>query len=629
MPTPRVRRARGVDLRTRPVVSSGPSDSVERVRAANDIVDVISSYVPLKRSGRSFKACCPFHDEKTPSFHVTPDRQIFKCFGCGVGGSVFDFVMRAEKMTFGEALRHLAEKAGIELEPERPGVQEKRNMRREQLRAMDWAARVFRRNLGRPEGEACRAYLEKRGIAQSMIDAFGLGYAPAGWRNLLQLAYDKSVPVDLLESTGLVLRSRERNGLYDAFRDRLMFPIRNAQGDVIAFGGRCLDGSEPKYLNSPETELFQKRLTVYGVERLRELKRDEPVLVMEGYTDVIMATQVGVRGAVATLGTSLTQDHVRLLARYAERVILVYDGDRAGNAATVRAIPLLLGRGLDLRVVLLPGGQDPCDFFLERGAQGIDDLLPHTRELGDYLIAQTCGTFDLATLDGKRRAAAFLGELCALVDDTVTREALLARGAQAIGVQLGTLAAVIAKARKPQGAAAGTRPPESAPRPAGEVRGMLPGRGGSTPARRRAFDDIMDCCFNAPSIVSEAAGRLTPDHFLPDEAQVRDLVLGVLSAIDMDPQIPAVQLLCTIANPETRSWAAGLLREADPTLLRDQLEGALFYLENGRLEREIETLAEQAMFADSDDALRRLSEAKLMAEQLRRKRTRLSPGGPA
>ena len=313
------------------------------MRSATDIVTVVSRYVQLKRAGRNLKACCPFHDEKTPSFNVNPEKQIFKCFGCGAGGSVFDFVMRTE--------RAHVRRGPARASRRRPGSSSRRRRACEQPGRRATTSRASStgrsaassRTSRTPEGEACRRYIEKRGISPKEVARFGLGFSRPGWRHLLDEAQRQKVPLELLLATGLVLKNQEGN-VYDAFRNRLMFPIRSAQGQIIAFGARSLDGTEPKYLNSPETDVFRKRQTVYGLESLGGLKQGEPVLIMEGYTDVIMATQWGVRGAVATLGTSLTPDQVRLLRRYAERAILVYDGDRAGSDASIRAIPLLLER---------------------------------------------------------------------------------------------------------------------------------------------------------------------------------------------------------------------------------------------------------------------------------------------
>jgi DNA primase len=593
-------------------------DDIERVRSATDIVSVVSRYVQLKRAGRNLKACCPFHDEKTPSFNVSPDKQIFKCFGCGAGGSVFDFVMRTDKLTFVEALRSLAKEAGIELKPQKGG--ERPQARDDVARVLTWAERCFAANLAHSEGEACRRYIEKRGISPKEVARFGLGFSRPGWRNLLDEAQRQKVPLELLLSAGLVHKNPQ-GSLYDAFRNRLMFPIRNAQGRTIAFGARSLDGSEPKYLNSPESDVFRKRQTVYGLESLGGLKTGEPVLIMEGYTDVIMATQWGVRGAVATLGTSLTPDQVRLIKRYAERAILVYDGDRAGSDASIRAIPLLLGGGLDLRVVVLPGGEDPCDFFLRRKEAGVAELMTHARELADFMIEKGAARFDLKTLDGKRRAAEFFAELLVAIEDPVVRDATLARAATAVDVPAPTLAETVERVR--------SRPfrrpvQESAPPPA-------PARpGAAAPARKKAIRDLIDACLNQPGVIEERHVQRLPQLLVDESEEVRDLLLGLCHRAWIDPEATPGAIMSIVEDERFRQLLGSLVRDGeDQKDLRPQLEGAFGYLENDRLEREIHTLADTVKLTGSEDALRLLSEKNLLAEELRKRTNRIPAEGGA
>jgi DNA primase len=589
-------------------VTVDSSGDVDRVRAATDIVSVVSKFVQLKRAGRNLKACCPFHDEKTPSFNVNPEKQIFKCFGCGAGGSVFDFVMRIEKLTFAEALRQMAKDAGIELSRKK-GAAEPRHARDELTRVFDWAQRGFVANLAHADGRECRQYVEKRGISEKEVARFGLGFSRPGWRNLLEEGERRGVPLELLLATGLVLKNREGR-VYDAFRNRLMFPIRNAQGAIIGFGARSLDGSEPKYLNSAESDTFRKRHTVYGLELLGALKSGDPVLIMEGYTDVIMATQHGVRGAVATLGTSLTADQVRLLRRYADRAVLVYDGDRAGSEASIRAIPLLLGGGIDLRVVVLPGGEDPCDFFMRRKEAGVEELLSHTKELADFMIEKVTAKFELGTLDGKRRAAVFFADLLVAIEDPVVRDATLARAAAAIGVAAPAIAQLLETLqkrpqRREQAAAA---PAHAGPRAPASL------------ARKKALRDVLDVCLNAPALIEERHVKRLPD-LLPDEPEpVRELLAAVSHRAWIDPEATPGAIMSVVEDETFRRLLGDLIRDdEEPKDLRPQLEGAFEYLENGLLEREIHTLADTVMLTGSDDALRLLSEAKLRADALRRR----------
>ncbi|MGB3195104.1 MAG: DNA primase, partial [Phycisphaerae bacterium] len=305
-------------------------DMLDEVARANDIVEVVSSYFPLKRAGKDHKALCPFHPEKTPSFTVSRSKQIFKCFGCGRGGSVFNFVMLRENVTFPEAVRILAERAGIALrqqagrgKPQGPG--------RDVRKALEWATLFFEGNLRHPTlGEPARNYLAARGFNKQSLEVFHLGFAPAGWDNLLKAAQGENVPVRLLELTGLVVPRDDGSGCYDRFRGRLMFPITDALSRPIGFGGRSLGDETPKYLNSPETALVRKTESLSGLPQARaRIEQTRRAVVVEGYTDVVMANQVGVTNVVATLGTALTGEHVRVLRRYADEVVLVFDSDEA------------------------------------------------------------------------------------------------------------------------------------------------------------------------------------------------------------------------------------------------------------------------------------------------------------
>ncbi len=402
-------------------------DVIAEIKARADIVDVVTSYLPLRRAGKGWSACCPFHEEKTPSFHVSPERQIFHCFGCGEKGSVFDFVMKSDRLDFREALRVLADRYGVALEETRGGA-DQGSGRADLLKVHAWAQDRFRDAFRKREGEACRRYVEGRGILPAMVDRFGLGFAPDEWTYLCDLGRTAGFSTALLERAGLALPGVNRPGHYDRFRGRLTFPIRDSLERTIAFGARTLDGSEPKYLNSPETDLFHKGRTLFGIDLLRKHPREVPIMVMEGYTDVLMTCQVGVTGAVATLGTALTPDHARLLSRYSDRILLVYDGDRAGLAAAERGAGILLEAGhLDLQVVVLPDGEDPCDFFSKRGPEGSGLLQELKTDLLDFLLARAALKHDLDTMGGRRSAAGMLLKAAAAIGDPVSKEVVLGR----------------------------------------------------------------------------------------------------------------------------------------------------------------------------------------------------------
>lgn len=378
---------------------------------ASDIVSLISEYIPLKRSGKDFKALCPFHNEKTPSFYVSPSKQIYKCFGCGEGGNSFGWVMAMEKVSFVEAVEILAERAGVEIEKSRgggePGGGGTGGVDKERLfGACEWAAAEYEKHLwDDPRGEPARQYLAGRGLDEEMARRFRLGLAPSARDTLVRaLGRCGRSAEEIMERAGLV--SRGAGGeLYDRFRGRLMFPICDARGRVIAFGGRTLGEDGPKYLNSPETPLFNKGISLYGVHLAKQAAlKSREIFVMEGYTDVLAAFQNGVENAVATLGTALTAGHARLLRRYADTVYLVYDGDFAGEKASDRGLDIFLEEEVDAHILSLPEGFDPCDYLLERGGEGFRELTESAQEIFEFKVALASKRHDLSTVAGQSRA---------------------------------------------------------------------------------------------------------------------------------------------------------------------------------------------------------------------------------
>ncbi len=360
---------------------------VERVSSANDIVEIITQYIPLKRAGRHFKACCPFHQEKSPSFMVQPEKQLYHCFGCGVGGDVISFVMRHENMTFPEALKHLADRAHIVL-PERRGVREDTGQKEKMYEVCQLAANFYHELLMKDAGADARAYLAKRKISEAIILEFKLGWAPPEWRTLHDFLKRKGHPEALLKQAALIQQSPKGN-YYDTFRGRLMFPIQSLQNKVIAFGGRIIAATEgPKYLNSPETPIFSKRRELFGLNFAKKfIDRDWPNLILvEGYMDFLALYQHEFKNAVATLGTALGEDHVRLMKRFVEEVIVVYDGDKAGEAASLRGLEILLEGGMQVKLVDLPRGEDPDDFLLKHGAEAFSGLLKNAKDFFDYKL---------------------------------------------------------------------------------------------------------------------------------------------------------------------------------------------------------------------------------------------------
>jgi len=386
-----------------------PNQLLERILAETDIVELVASYFPLKRSGRNFKALCPFHDEKTPSFMVNRERQLFKCFGCGKGGNAFHFLMEKEKLSFYEAVSTLAQKANIPL-PERKGAARKEQGRERMFAAMSFAVGYFREQLRKPAGEAAASYLRERGITEPTAEKFSLGFAPNSWDSLLNRAKRKFSP-SVLEQVGLIVPRENSPGHYDRFRNRVMFPIFDPRGRAIGFSARVLPGGEqddvsPKYINSPESPLFNKRGVLYGLNVSRnEIAKQNKVIVCEGHTDMIAIDQAGFGNAVAAQGTSFTLTQARLLKRYCSEVIFAFDADSAGQDATLRSFEPLMEAELDVRVAPLPSGYDPDLLIREKGTGEFQKLLERSVELVDFQYDVLRKKTDEGTLAGRREIA--------------------------------------------------------------------------------------------------------------------------------------------------------------------------------------------------------------------------------
>ena len=386
---------RAVSLEDMPRIAE---DSIQRVAEACDIVELIGSYFPLKKAGTSFRTLCPFHKEKSPSFHVNPVRQSFHCFGCGAGGNVFRFVMDYEHVDFPSAVRRLAQRAGIVLEEkDDPQEQSRRDQRSRLLELHKEAASWFHQNLLRTrEADHARTYLRKRGLTKEISVTWQLGYAPAGWEIFREWALAKGFSREELIHSGLIaVREGDQSGGYDRFRDRLMFPIRNDYGEVVAFSGRILNDSdkEAKYVNSPETPIFSKGRVLFGLDKSKRALIDAGIaVVLEGQIDLISAFEHGVRHVVAPQGTAFTMEQARLLRRFVEQVILCFDSDTAGQNAVEKSLPALLSAGMEVRVARLPKGEDPDSMIRTQGAEAFQIQIAAARDFFDHTIERQLWT---------------------------------------------------------------------------------------------------------------------------------------------------------------------------------------------------------------------------------------------
>ncbi|OHB93580.1 MAG: DNA primase [Planctomycetes bacterium RIFCSPHIGHO2_12_FULL_52_36] len=414
-----------------------PREKIEEVQRYTDIVVIVSQHVPLNRRGKNYIGLCPFHNEKTPSFTVSQEKQFYKCFGCGEGGSVFNFLMKKEGLSFSEAVRSLARKAGVDIPQRRDASYEKRDYL---YQANNLAAGFFQACLSSEEGRQAREYLDKRGIDRGSIEKFRIGYAPDRWDGLLTAAQGKGISAETLLGAGLVIAREGKKGCYDRFRNRLMFPISDLTGKVIAFGGRSLDGKEPKYLNSPETALFHKGGCLYGVDLARgDIFREKKVLVMEGYTDVIMAHQYGISWAVGLLGTALSEEHVRLLRPWTEVVVLVMDGDAPGLKSAERNVETLIREDVETRIAELPEGYDPCDLLLKEGRDSFLEKVGGAAEFFDFKVKRASQRLGLSTPSGKLAFARELIPLIAQIPDELKRQLTIKHLAEQIAAEEGIL----------------------------------------------------------------------------------------------------------------------------------------------------------------------------------------------
>jgi DNA primase len=415
-------------------------DVKERVRAATDIVELIGGSLELRRQGSGFVAKCPWHNDTRPSLQVNPSRQIWKCWVCDIGGDVFNYLMRIEGCSFAEALEKLADRAGITLQPRKGfagrgrGGKSTADLKNELIRVLRWAEEYYHRYLlESPEAAAAREYLSNRGINQHSINAFRLGMAPPGWSNLIDRAAQEKIPTVQLDAAGLVVKRERNSGFYDRFRNRLIFPIRDRESKTIAFGGRVLPGSEEqaKYINSPETRLFHKSRQLYGLDLAHmPMHRHRQAIIMEGYTDVIVAHQFGVDNAVAVLGTALGPAHLKLLKHTCDSVVLLLDGDEAGQKRSDEVLELFLHAQMDVRIASIPDGMDPADFLVQFGLEPLQKVIAGSCDALEYRMRRSTAGFD--PLVDTHRANRALEEMVSLLarvphDGLISNEAFRVR----------------------------------------------------------------------------------------------------------------------------------------------------------------------------------------------------------
>ena len=574
----------------------------ERIRDATDIVDLVSEHVQLVKKGRNFSGLCPFHDEKTPSFSVNPDRQFYHCFGCGAGGDVFKFVQEIDRVTFVEALKFLAERAGIAL-PERSGPSREEVAAEDELyRANDLAQKYFHHLLLNDEvGASARTYLQTRGLTGETITRFGLGYAPPGWDALLKVAGRRGLSPQSLERAGLAVPRSNGSGHYDRFRDRVTFPIANLSNRTVAFGARALQpDQEPKYLNSSETPIYHKGRVLYGLSIARDaIRRQDAVLVVEGYTDLISLAQAGIQHVVATAGTALTEDHCRLLARFARQLVLLFDGDAAGSTAAMRALEVLLGTSLDIRVVSLPSEHDPDSFIQEHGPERLLNQAENAQSVLDFYLGRLAQQHDLSSMEGKGRAVETFKPLIAKLNkpqDAVRRDLLLREVSQRLAVDEQALRdGVRASMRRPQRPrqAAADPPPTAAPDP---------------PRHELEFIGLL---INFPQFIPETVREFAADSL--SDTRTQTLCRALFDRHSHGQAIDLSAIISALADDALARLAAQCAAQGfDEEQVDRQWRDYLRYFQKNALQKRIANARQALAKASDDDEIARIS-AELVA----------------
>ena len=577
---------------------------ISRIQQANDIVDVISEHMNLEKKGKEMVGLCPFHTDHKPSLCINPDKQIFKCFACGAGGDVLKFVQMKENLTFPQAVERLAHRAGIEIEPARrqqdasqgnqldPAIVEKLNT---------WALKQWTANLwDAQKGAAAREYLAKRQITEEMAKKWRLGLAIDAWDDLTKQAAAKKIANKYLVGGGLAVE-KERGGCYDKFRNRLMFPIIDVTGRVIGFGGRTLGDDPAKYMNSPATALFDKSNSLYGLYQAREaISLSGTAVVAEGYTDVMMAHQFGIANVVAALGTSLTDGHVRILRRYAKRIVLLFDSDVAGKAAANRALEVCLGQKIDVRLAFAPEGKDPCDYLLEAGADAFRNVIEASEDVLEFKWKVLSGQLlqEPSLSDRTEAIRRFLqtaaGAFEARQMDSISRAVVVNRLSELLGVSSSRIEEEITAIQKQK---------RRARRKEDGVEQTVQGADESIDLASKSQCEILEVLLEHPGCFDQVADRVSVSDFGPDK-RVEELAEAVFGVLNETGGLQVSQVYARIQSPQTANLLTYLqtVAESKETVV-SQLEGALAELEKQRCDSRIQILKQRL---DGDDELKQM-----------------------
>jgi DNA primase len=580
-----------------------PEELIDEVQSRADVAEVIGRYVPLRRAGRHFKANCPFHKERTPSFMVNTEKQIFHCFGCGVGGNVFSFLMQHDRLTFPEAVRELAEHVGVRI-PEQAAASGDGSS--EVLAAlMEKICRYFERTLLEPSsGRSARAYLERRGVSAKAREAFRVGLAPAGWDGLLRAATSAGVPVAQLEAAGLIIKGKSGSH-YDRFRHRLIFPIMDARSRIVGFGGRSLEGQEPKYLNSPETALYTKGRHLFGLPQAKDaMVRLKTAVVVEGYFDCVVLWDAGVAHAVSPLGTAMTSDQARLLKRYVDDVVLAFDADAAGEQATLRGIDLLVEAGLQVRIASLPEGVDPDECVRSLGRERFERLLAEqSLNLFDFLVQTARRRLPGRLAEDKVRAAQFVLPTIAKVPNAMLRREYVRLLADRLQLDESAVAEELTKVQPRPAVSSGTGLPPPQDRPGA----MMRTSGGGSGAERMLTALVLD----DPSRWERVEPPLAVDEIA--DPHLRAILLTACSLGAEGRAVTPAHVVSRLPHAAQGALVAELVELARATASKDAaFDEALRRVRAGVRRRELSNLRDQlreAQASGQEPEVRRLLSA--------------------
>jgi len=562
-------------------------DVINQIRDRTDIVEVVGQHVSLTRTGQNLKGLCPFHQEKSPSFTVSPSRQIFHCFGCGVGGNVFTFLTRITGASFPDTVRELGRKVGIEVEEAtiQAGPQAMQAVRIEQLNKA--AANWFQQNLNDDQlGAEAREYLSSRGMLPSTIEQFGIGVAPNEWDGLIKSLSKQGFMQNDLASAGLIIARENGSGFYDRFRARVMFTITDLRKRVVGFGGRVLGEGTPKYLNSPDTPLFRKGQTLFALDVAREaVTRTKTVIVVEGYFDAIALHQAGLTHTVATLGTALTLEHIQVLRRFASKVILLFDPDAAGVRAALRSLDLFVNSGLGVKVVSLPVGEDPDTYVRKEGAEAFDRLEERAPSLLDFALEHSLKSAEASTIEGRIRSVDEILRILQKSEHPIEREERIRLVAERLGINQQRLIERYPLLIQKEGQRATGRMPET--------QTVLPAKG--APEERDLLYLLLHGQLTPPDV-----RRLRPDTFSIPACRI--IVEKALAHLEQDGRIGLRRLLDTIVNdPDCGALATELsMREEHFDDPRAHIQGCLNTLDRKCAETVLRDLIAQLKAAERE-----------------------------